>query len=56
MFGGVLEYTSLIFGYQWLLVLVAVLYGLAFLTSPDWRRHGLVNPSADSGSPLAADG
>jgi hypothetical protein len=32
MVGGVLEYTSLIFGYRWLLVLVAVLYGLAFLT------------------------
>jgi hypothetical protein len=31
MVGGVLEYTSLIFGYRWLLVLVAVLYGLAFL-------------------------
>ena len=56
MFGGVLEYTSLIFGYQWLLVLVAVFYGLAFLTNPDWRRHGLVNPGADSRSPLAADG
>ena len=33
MVGGVLEYTSLIFGYRWLLVLVAALYGLAFLTS-----------------------
>jgi hypothetical protein len=31
MVGGVLEYTSLIFGYRWLLVLVAALYGLAFL-------------------------
>jgi hypothetical protein len=56
MFGGVLEYTSLIFGYQWLLVLVAALYGLAFLTSPDTRRHGLVNPGAESSSPLASDG
>jgi hypothetical protein len=33
MVGGVLEYTSLIFGYRWLLILVAVLYGLAFATS-----------------------
>jgi hypothetical protein len=33
MVGGVLEYTSLIFGYRWLLVMVAVLYGLAFLTN-----------------------
>lgn len=31
MVGGVLEYTSLLFGYRWLLVLVAALYGLAFL-------------------------
>jgi len=32
MVGGLLEYTSLIFGYRWLLVMVAVLYGLAFVT------------------------
>ncbi len=36
MVGGVLEYASLIVGYRWLLVFVAVLYGLAFLTG---RRH-----------------
>ncbi len=36
MLGGILEYTSLIVGYRWLLVLVAALYGLAFLTG---RRH-----------------
>ena len=36
MVGGILEYSSLIIGYQWLLVLVALLYGLAFLTG---RRH-----------------
>jgi hypothetical protein len=56
MFGGVLEYTSLIFGYQWLLVLVAVLYGLAFLTNPDGRNHRLVTPSAENASRLAAGG
>jgi hypothetical protein len=33
MVGGVLEYTSLIFGYRWLLVMVAALYGLAFVTN-----------------------
>lgn len=38
MVGGVLEYTSLIFGYRWLLILVAVLYGLAFATSRAGRR------------------
>jgi hypothetical protein len=36
MIGGILEYASLIVGYRWLLVFVAVLYGLAFLTG---RRH-----------------
>ena len=36
MIGGILEYASLIIGYRWLLVVVAVLYGLAFLTG---RRH-----------------
>ncbi len=36
MIGGILEYTSLIIGYRWLLVLVALLYGLAFITG---RRH-----------------
>ena len=32
MLGGVLEYSSLIVGYRWLLVVVALLYGLAFIT------------------------
>jgi len=36
MIGGVLEYLSLILGYQWLLALVAVLYALAFITG---RAH-----------------
>jgi hypothetical protein len=36
MVGGVLEYAALIVGYRWLLVFVAVLYGLAFLTG---RQH-----------------
>ena len=36
MIGGILEYASLIVGYRWLLVLVALLYGLAFITG---RRH-----------------
>jgi hypothetical protein len=36
MVGGALEYTALITGYRFLLILVAVLYGLAFLTG---RRH-----------------
>jgi hypothetical protein len=36
MVGGTLEYLALITGYRYLLVLVAVLYGLAFLSG---RRH-----------------
>jgi hypothetical protein len=55
MFGGVLEYTSLIFGYQWLLALAAALYGLAFLTNPDWRRHRRISARADRSRQLAAD-
>ena len=50
MVGGVLEYLSLISGYRWLLVLVAVLYGLAFLTG---RAHLNVvdrGPAAGSSS------
>jgi hypothetical protein len=36
MVGGTLEYASLVTGYRALLVVVAVLYGLAFLTG---RRY-----------------
>jgi hypothetical protein len=36
MVGGILEYLSLITGYRWLLVLVALLYALAFLAG---RSH-----------------
>ncbi|MGH3198654.1 MAG: spermidine synthase [Streptosporangiaceae bacterium] len=44
MIGGILEYASLIVGYRWLLVFVALLYGLAFLTG---RRHlGVATPTA----------
>jgi hypothetical protein len=34
--GGILEYSALVIGYRWLLVLVALLYGLAFITG---RSH-----------------
>jgi hypothetical protein len=44
MLGGVLEYASLIVGYRWLLVFVAVLYGLAFLTG--WRHVRTAGPAA----------
>jgi hypothetical protein len=42
MVGGMLEYLSLVGGYRWLLIVVAVLYGLAFLSG---RWHlGAVAP------------
>ena len=44
MIGGILEYTSLIIGYRWLLVLVALLYGLAFLTGRRYLR--IAGPTA----------
>ena len=33
MVGGALEYVALITGYRFLLIVIAVLYGLAFVTS-----------------------
>ena len=44
MIGGILEYSSLVIGYRWLLVLVALLYGLAFLTGRGHLR--IVGPTA----------
>jgi Spermine/spermidine synthase domain len=52
MIGGLLEYTSLIFGYRWLLVIVAVMYGLAFVTGRTRQPPG-VSPYTGSGSRLA---
>ncbi|SRR5216683_3732908 len=40
MVGGILEYASLIVGYRMLLVVVAVLYGLAFFTGRQHLRPG----------------
>jgi hypothetical protein len=45
MVGGVLEYGALLVGYRALLVAVAVLYGLAFLTG---RRHLVTTAGAAS--------
>jgi Spermine/spermidine synthase domain len=44
MVGGILEYASLVVGYRWLLVFVALLYGLAFLTG--WRHLRIAGPTA----------
>lgn len=43
MFGGILEYTSLIIGYRALLIVVGVLYGLAFLAGR--RELGVPAPA-----------
>ena len=43
MVGGLLEYTALITGFRGLLVLVAIAYGLAFVTG---RKHLLPTPAA----------
>jgi hypothetical protein len=37
MLGGALEYSALITGYRFLLVIVAVLYALAWLFANRWR-------------------
>ena len=56
MFGGLLEYASLIVGYRSLLVVVALLYGLAFLTgrkelaAPSGDEATAADPSATAGS------
>jgi hypothetical protein len=42
MVGGVLEYLALVTGYRFLLIVVAALYGLAFLTG---RRHFAAVPA-----------
>jgi hypothetical protein len=44
MVGGILEYMALITGYRALLILVALLYGLALLFG---RRHLTVEPAAE---------
>jgi hypothetical protein len=50
--GGILEYLSLIVGYRWLLVVVALLYGLAFITGRGHLRPASGDPKAPSGSQL----
>ena len=51
MVGGILEYASLIVGYRWLLILVALLYGLAFITG---RRHLRIAASTARGQEATA--
>ncbi|MGB8149561.1 MAG: hypothetical protein WCE97_00030, partial [Candidatus Cybelea sp.] len=50
MVGGVLEYSSLLLGYRMLLVVVALLYGCAFISG---RKYLALNPN--SNEPAIAD-
>jgi SAM-dependent methyltransferase len=52
MVGGALEYVALLTGYRFLLVVVAVLYALAWLFANRWRRLADVDLAAD-GQPEA---
>jgi hypothetical protein len=47
MVGGALEYVALLTGYRALLLVVAVLYGLAWLFANVWRRLGDVDLAQD---------
>jgi hypothetical protein len=50
MAGGLIEYTALLFGYRNLLVVVALLYGAAFLIGKrTWMRRGTA-PAATAGA------
>ena len=53
MLGGILEYLSLIIGYRWLLAVVALLYGLAFITGRGHLRAVGHSPQPSRGSPMA---
>jgi Spermine/spermidine synthase domain len=50
MVGGLIEYTSLITGYRWLLAVVAAAYGLAFVTGYGRAQFRSVTPYAGTGS------
>ena len=51
MIGGILEYLSLIIGYRWLLAVVALLYGVAFITG---RGHLRITQPVAARVPQAA--
>jgi hypothetical protein len=52
MFGGLLEYASLIVGYRSLLIVVALLYGAAFLTGR--KELGATVPGRAVAEPVPA--
>jgi spermine/spermidine synthase len=50
--GGALEYSSVVFGYRWLVPIVAALYSVAFLVTP--RREAQREPGLEAHDPAAA--
>lgn len=56
MVGGALEYVALLTGYRVLLVVVAALYGLAWLFATRWRRLADVELATDGADALAGPG
>jgi hypothetical protein len=54
MVGGVLEYCSLLIGYRDLLIVVAVLYGLAFLFGRRHLAQSVVRPSSALASVISS--
>jgi len=53
MVGGALEYLALLSGYRVLLIVVALLYAVAWLFATRWRRLADVNLAHASGDPGA---
>jgi SAM-dependent methyltransferase len=54
MVGGALEYVALITGYRFLLLVVAILYALAWLFANRWRRLADVDLAAGAGPEAGA--
>ncbi|HEV2005005.1 MAG TPA: hypothetical protein VGQ85_00195 [Candidatus Limnocylindrales bacterium] len=53
MVGGALEYLALLTGYRVLLIVVALLYGIAWLFATRWRRLADVDLASEPGDPGA---
>jgi hypothetical protein len=55
--GGALEYSSVVFGYRWLVPIVAALYSVAFLVTPrhegSRREPGRPDPTHDPAAVIA---
>jgi hypothetical protein len=56
MVGGALEYLALLTGYRVLLIVVALLYAVAWLFATRWRRLADVDLASEPGDPGAEIG